>query len=162
MTVMKMFEKLIPFCIFAVDQCIKVLIRQYEPGFVLWRIDGFLEIRHSVNPGAAFSILSGNTALLILLSTMLICIITTLFFMCFNPGKAARVSLLCLLGGAAGNLLDRILFSGVTDYIYVCFMNFPVFNFADIAITSSVFVLIALLFTDNFEMNAGDRNGTSF
>jgi len=157
---MKTFEKLLPFGILTVDQGIKTLIRQYEPGFVFWRIDGLLEIRYSINTGAAFSIMSGNTAFLAGLSIFLLIIITALFFLYFNPCKTASVAFLCLLGGSAGNLLDRILFSGVTDYIRICFIDFPVFNLADIAITSSVFIMIILILTDRFEVRVGERNGT--
>ena len=48
------------------------------------------------------------------------------------------------MGGAIGNMIDRIRFKYVTDFIYFKIINFPVFNVADIFVTVSVFVLIFL------------------
>lgn len=59
------------------------------------------------------------------------------------------VSLSVLLGGGIGNLIDRVIWGGVTDYIRLLFIRFPVFNFADICITVSVAVLSVLICFDH-------------
>ena len=59
------------------------------------------------------------------------------------------VSLSVLLGGGIGNLIDRVIWGGVTDYIRLLFIRFPVFNFADICITVSVAVLFVLICFDH-------------
>ena len=69
--------------------------------------------------------------------------------------KAASLACMTLIGGGVGNLIDRILFGGVTDYIHLLFLDFPIFNLADIAITCSVFVLILLLMTNRLEESVG-------
>ena len=65
---------------------------------------------------------------------------------------------LFLIGGGLGNLVDRILFGGVTDYIRLLFVRFPIFNFADVMITCSVFVLILLMMTNRLEESAGEKH----
>ena len=72
----------------------------------------------------------------------------------------AWAAMQCLIGGGIGNLLDRVIFSGVTDYIRLRFMDFPVFNLADVAITGAIMVLIALLFTDTLEEHVEDKHGS--
>ena len=56
-----------------------------------------------------------------------------------------RLAISGLIGGGMGNLVDRILFGGVTDYIRLSLIRFPIFNFADICITVSVAALMLLL-----------------
>ena len=74
--------------------------------------------------------------------------------------KPAWMAVACLAGGGIGNLLDRLLYSGVTDYIRLQFIDFPVFNLADIAITGSVSVLLILLASDTLEIPTEDEHGS--
>ena len=64
-----------------------------------------------------------------------------------------------LIGGGLGNLVDRILFGGVTDYIRLSLIRFPIFNFADICITVSVAALMLLLLFDHFNDKTEERHG---
>ena len=61
------------------------------------------------------------------------------------------MTLSVLVGAGAGNLLDRILFGGVTDYIRLLWIPFPVFNLADICITVSVAVLSYCIITGRLD-----------
>ena len=154
---MKKYLFLIPVLIAGIDQWIKSWIRTRPEGVAFFRMSGCFELVPSVNTGAAFSILSGNNLLLILFSVLLL-------FLCLYIRKTfrltilARVAFLVLLGGGIGNLIDRVCFGGVTDYIRLLFLEFPIFNLADIAITCSVFVLILLLITNRLEESAGDTH----
>ncbi|MFQ9805428.1 MAG: signal peptidase II [Christensenellales bacterium] len=58
---------------------------------------------------------------------------------------AACTAVSGLIGGGMGNLLDRFFFGGVTDYIKLLFIRFPIFNFADMCVSASVVALILLL-----------------
>ena len=71
----------------------------------------------------------------------------------------ARLAISGLIGGGLGNLVDRILFGGVTDYIRLSLIRFPIFNFADICITVSVAALMLLLLFDHFNDKTEDRHG---
>ncbi len=114
-------------------------------------IPGFLRFVHTENPGAAFSFLSeGNP---ILRSFVLIGVSAVVLFYVaralwnHSPSFATpviRVGLALVLGGAAGNLYDRVLRGTVTDFVEVYHGNwsFPVFNVADSAITVGATLLL--------------------
>jgi len=150
------FLYLIPFAVAALDQWIKQMVRTMPQGQAFFRMDPLFELVPSVNTGAAFSLLSGNNAVLALLSVGLLVLLCEYIRKTMRLTKTAFAAFMCLLGGAAGNLIDRIFFGGVTDYIRTLFVDFPIFNLADIAITCSVFVLIILLLTNQLEENTGE------
>ena len=102
---------------------------------------------------------SDHPVLLAVCSFLLICLMLYIAFCLMSLTKAGRLSIAVLLGGGVGNLIDRLAFGGVTDYIRVLFVRFPVFNLADIAITLSVAALILLLLTGKLE-NTGEKYGS--
>ena len=148
---------LIPVLIAGMDQWIKSWIRSLPEGIAFFRLSGCFELVPSVNTGAAFSILSGNNLLLISVAVLLLfaCLYIRKVFHLTIP---AVLAFQFLIGGGIGNLIDRIWFGSVTDYIRLLFLEFPIFNLADIAITCSVFVLILLLITNRLEESAGDTH----
>lgn len=135
----------------AADQAIKSVIRKYAVGAVLLRFPPFLEITYQRNTGAAFSIMGQYPQFLTLLTFALLCIIAWAAMRMMKLTVAGRLFTALLIAGGAGNLIDRILFGYVTDYIRLLFIDFPVFNLADILITSSVFVIILLLISGRLE-----------
>lgn len=144
----------------AVDQLIKHYVREIPLRVPFFEIPGLISLEHCVNTGAAFSILSGHTVLLAGISLVLIGIILLFVVRKMRLTPVSLVALECLMGGGIGNLADRLLFSGVTDYIRLQFIDFPVFNFADIAITVSIAALIILLLTDTLEEPLEDSRGS--
>lgn len=100
------------------------------------------------NKGAAFSMLSEHPHLaLYLFSTTAALVIMGLFFWLFTMAASARwvaVSVSLLLGGAIGNLVDRVRFGYVIDFIdvYVDQWHWPVFNIADVAICLGAVMLV--------------------
>ena len=98
---------------------------------------------HVENTGAAWGILSGNTIGLIFVSIVMI---IALFV--FNHFVKSKNTFYCLgfgfvIGGAVGNLFDRVAFNYVRDFIFLDFWpTFPVFNIADSFITVAVFLVI--------------------
>jgi len=148
---------LIPILVAGFDQWIKSFVRILPAGQPFFCINGVVQLVPSINTGAAFSILSGNNVLLILISVLL------LFFCLYikktiRLTKTAALACMFLLGGGIGNLIDRVLFGGVTDYVRLLFIEFPIFNFADIIITCSVFVLFLLLMMNRFEEGTGESH----
>lgn len=100
------------------------------------------------NTGAAFSMLSGNNWLFILI-TSLACVL--LFYVLFSKKimtkKLEKISVALILSGAISNLIDRIFFAYVRDFIYLKFVNFAIFNVADMAISiGAALLVIAILF----------------
>lgn len=147
---------------FAADQLIKAAIRRVPLSSVVFRMDGFLEITHCTNTGAAFSIFQGSPRWIAVLSggLMLIAAMYLIRNLRLHPRAAAALSL--LLGGGLGNLYDRIVYGGVTDYIRLLFVSFPVFNLADICITLSVAVLSYYLLMGRLDACPdGKKNGSN-
>ena len=128
-----------------VDQILKIFISSkvtLNSGFIL--IKNLLSITLVHNSGAAFSILSGNRLLLIIIGVLaLIGISLYLNSLDYINGYDMFVYSL-LVGGVVGNLIDRIVHGFVIDYISLNIFgyNFPVFNFADICIVVSIVLII--------------------
>lgn len=105
-------------------------------------IKGIINFVYVKNTGAAFGIFAGKTYILSIVS-VLVCA-ALILFMIKNKNKSTMLSLSLsmVLGGAIGNLIDRIVRGYVIDYIEPMFIDFPVINFADVAITVGAFLLV--------------------
>ena len=131
--------------VFIADRVTKILASRIpEDGQAL--IPGVLGLRYAENRGIAFSMLSGMPWVLGLVS---LAIIAAVFF--FLRGKKLRAmtlaGLMMMLGGAAGNMLDRFIHGFVPDMIEVLFMQFAVFNVADMFLCIGCgLVILQLLF----------------
>lgn len=110
-------------------------------------IKGVLVILPTLNDGAGFSVLAGKTLFLII-TTIVFLIGLIVFDILFKrKSKLFGVATALIFGGAVGNLIDRIIFSKVRDFIYFELINFPVFNVADVALTLGViFLAIYVIF----------------
>jgi len=131
-------------------------------------IPNFLEIIYSRNPGIAFSFFAdGSSAalryLLILGSVAIIGIIAWLLVAGRHPGSPSAAGLALLLAGATGNVTDRIVHGGVTDFLQVwlrflpwhLFNPWPTFNVADSAVTiGAVLILFEVLFRPQRAVNS--------
>ena len=70
--------------------------------------------------------------------------------------RLEKISLALVLAGALSNLIDRILFAYVRDFIYLKFINFAVFNVADMAITiGAILIIISILFLQKKDTENG-------
>jgi len=136
--------------VFVLDQGLKALVEgSIRPGESIPVIPGFLSITHIRNTGAAFGILSGSQPLL--LAGGVVAVVVVLWMLLTGQSsKLATMGCGLILGGAAGNLLDRLTTGGVTDYIHFSFWY--VFNAADAAIT----VGVAALLLSTFQMQEKD------
>lgn len=111
-------------------------------------IPNFFSIMYVKNTGAAFSILEGNRILLIAIS--LIAIVLIYYFLIKNS-NLNKFDIFCysmLIGGVLGNLLDRIIYGYVIDYLCINLFDFPIFNLADIYIVLSVILIILKSFKE--------------
>lgn len=121
-------------------------------------IPGVVELTHIQNTGASFSILSEHTWLLAILSGLASLLVVFLILRRFFPQHLGMVALALILGGAVGNLIDRVLLGYVTDMFQLQFMNFAVFNVADTGIVVGGILLFVYVFffwrTEKKEENA--------
>ena len=146
MSRLKHFILLISLVLF--DQAIKLLVKTNLIDSEIVIIDGVLKIIYHQNDGAVWGILGGKT-LFITIMTILISVFVIWFY--FKIPITKRFGVLRLLSvfviaGAFGNLIDRIAYGFVVDFIYFELINFPVFNIADCYITLSAIAMLLLSF----------------
>ena len=131
------------------DQFTKAVVQaSLFPGESVTVIPGFFNLTYVRNPGAAFGLLaSGNPAVVIpffVVLTIIIGIGILYYYKQSNPGQRAhRWGLSLILGGAAGNLIDRVRLGEVVDFIDVGW--WPVFNLADSSIVVGIATLITMV-----------------
>lgn len=109
-------------------------------------IHGFISFIYVHNSGAAWGIFSGRPIFLIIISIIVIALFIAFYVLRLRKFKDKislwfSVSLGFITGGCFGNLIDRIAFGYVRDFINFDFMNFPVFNVADICLTVGIILL---------------------
>lgn len=131
--------------IIIVDQLTKFLIYGTPSRSI---IGNFLWFESSLNTGVAFSMFEGMSILFIVIAfvasgILIWLIVSKKFFI----SKLEKISLALILGGTISNAVDRIIFDGVRDFIYLKFMNFAIFNIADMAIViGAIMLCVAVLF----------------
>ena len=132
------------------DQFTKWLILRYLPfNKTLPVIKGLFNITHVLNPGGAFGLMANLSPILrsivfLLISSLAVGII--LYFYQKTPGRYSllAVAFALIFGGAIGNLIDRVRFGMVIDFLdfYVGKLHWPAFNVADSAITIGIGIFI--------------------
>lgn len=134
--------------VFVIDIASKFLINHLFNLYESINIFPFFSITYVRNIGAAFSILEGQQWLL-----ALVAIVISLFiiYMLYKNGKNQKIenlSLALILGGALGNLFDRLYHGFVIDFLDVNFgsWHYPTFNLADCAICIGIFIYIIASF----------------
>ena len=140
--------------IIVVDQATKWAIVEWLPLYDRVPINSFLNLTHQRNTGAAFSFLADASGwqrwFFVALASLVTAIILVWIWRIRMTGPIILLAGLGLvLGGAVGNLIDRIRLGYVTDFIQVWFGNwaFPSFNVADSAISvGAVFLIVDALF----------------
>ena len=114
-------------------------------GDVLW-------FQSTLNTGVAFSMFEGKSWIFIVISSLAALIL--IYLICskkFLTNRSFKVCLGLILGGTIGNLIDRIFFHGVRDFIYFKFIDFAIFNIADAAIVVSVILFCIFVLIDTFK-----------
>ena len=131
-----------------IDQATKVAVRHIMPLGSRARtlVPGVLDLYHVENTGAAFSIGEGSRGLF---WVFVACAVVAFLMACLLVWRndlpfTLVLSLGCVAGGGVGNMIDRLATGSVTDFIATTFIDFPVFNVADIFVTCGVFVSLLL------------------
>jgi signal peptidase II len=140
--------------VLAADRATKYLVEsRTDEGFRHVLVSGFAALVHSRNTGMAFGLFGGADAawfpaVLLLVSGAVVLLLAWLLFSGHAGGPLAGAGLALLAGGAAGNLLDRLLHGAVTDFVELHAGSFywPAFNLADSAITVGAALLVIELF----------------
>lgn len=138
--------------IIAFDQITKYFASlKLADGSVAKFIPGVVQFKYAENTGMAFSMLSGARWVFIAL-TVVVCV-GVFYYLFSNKCKSLWLywSLGVILSGGIGNLIDRIRFGYVVDFIEPTFVNFAIFNIADCAVTCGAVVLVGYLLYDAFK-----------
>lgn len=110
-------------------------------------VDNVLQLTFLRNSGVILGFLPNQPAFVLFVVIILVLLMG--YFLVKLPDKpkfgAIHIVLSCLLAGALGNLIDRICYGYVRDFIYLICIDFPIFNCADILISVSTIILIGLL-----------------
>ena len=129
-----------------IDQITKFMVKNYmELSDSISVIGNVLRLTFIKNPGMAFGILIGGKLFYTVFASLACVVILVYLFRLKPENYWARFALASILGGAIGNLIDRLMYSEVVDFIDIRVIHWPVFNFADIAITVGMVILIAVV-----------------
>ncbi len=116
-------------------------------------IDGVLELQYLENRGSAFGMLQNQKVFLLFVGVLFMAVL--LFFVIKMPAEKkfipANIVFTMVMAGGIGNMIDRIRFDFVVDFISFVLINFPIFNVADIFIvigTFSLFVLFMFVYKE--------------
>ncbi len=142
---------LISMILVVIDQLVKWWVRETIPlGQSVPFIPHVMDLTYTRNTGAAFSFLAGTDLmwLLTLISLGASVAVAILMWRRFFKKPLGMLTLALILAGAVGNLIDRAIFGYVTDMFATTFINFAVFNVADICVTvgGALFVVYILFF----------------
>ncbi len=120
-------------------------------------IPGILEFRLVHNTGGAWGIL-GDMTLLLGLVSVLICVVIAIFVFAYRDiSPLAIISLALVFAGGLGNAIDRFEYGYVVDMISTIFIDFPVFNVADIGVTCGIVLfVISIIFSKDCIASYGD------
>ena len=127
-----------------IDQVSKFLLDKFLVlGKSISIFDKFLYITKVYNDGISFSMLTGKRWLIILFS-IIILIFLYFYMKKFKENKRNIIAFSLIFGGLFGNLIDRIIYGYVIDFIdfYIFNYNYPIFNFADSFICIGVLILL--------------------
>lgn len=145
---------IISFTIVLIDRIIKIIVENFlKLGVRNSVIKNFFYLTYVKNEGAAFSIFNGKTIFLILLSFVALYLVYNFIKKEDNIKKINIIAYGIFIGGIIGNLIDRLLYGYVIDYLDFQFLGnrFAIFNFADSTIVVGAILLLI------FE--GSDKNG---
>jgi len=129
----------------AADQGSKVLLRHALPDGAVWapfpRAEAWLNLRVGANTGAAFGLFQGAGAVFVWAAVLAIVCIVGLYLRRPTMAAPMAAALGLIVGGAAGNLLDRVRLGAAVDFIRIG--PLPAFNLADVCIVAGAAVLAA-------------------
>jgi signal peptidase II len=145
-----------------IDQVTKALVVHYMTLHEMVEvIPGLFNIVYWRNPGAAFGMFKDGGILMVIFLTgiTLAAIVIIAILLRYAGDTSTRVALSLIAGGAVGNLIDRLRFGEVVDFLdfYVGRYHWPAFNVADSAITLGVFIFLYLFYVKRPEGEKGEK-----
>ena len=124
-------------------------------------INGILEFNYLENRGAAFGVLQNQKYFFVFVTLIFIGVIVFVLIKVPTQKKyySLNILLVMIAAGAVGNMIDRVRYDYVVDFIYLVCIQFPIFNVADIYVTTATVILV---FQILFVYKTNDFNFLSF
>ena len=124
-------------------------------------INGILEFNYLENRGAAFGVLQNQKYFFVFVALIFIGVIVFVLIKVPTQKKyySLNILLVMIVAGAVGNMIDRVRYDYVVDFIYLVCIQFPIFNVADIYVTTATVILV---FQILFVYKTNDFNFLSF
>ena len=124
-------------------------------------INGILEFNYLENRGAAFGVLQNQKYFFVFVALIFIGVIVFVLIKVPTQKKyySLNILLVMIAAGAIGNMIDRVRYDYVVDFIYLVCIQFPIFNVADIYVTTATVILV---FQILFVYKTNDFNFLSF
>ncbi len=146
----------------AVDRITKYFVLQnLRPVGTVTVIDGLLELSYLENTGAAFGLFKNMMWAVVVVTLAAFAVIAVLLFRYRSHTFFSYAASVLLIAGGAGNLLDRLFYGFVVDFIHVLFFDY-IFNFADCCITvGAALIVIHVLLISHREKKAEDAPAPS-
>lgn len=109
-------------------------------------IEGVFCLQYLENTGAAFGIMKGQLSFFLITTSIVLILLAYVYGKTPTSSKflPLRICMVLIFSGAVGNLIDRISYNYVIDFLYFELIDFPIFNVADIYVTATTFVLVIL------------------
>jgi signal peptidase II len=139
----------------AADRCSKLwIVHHVNPGYAITVIPGVFRLTHVLNTGAAFSLFADSLSPIVVRNSLIafsIIAVIIVFAMLWRTGRTLSltgIALALILGGAVGNLYDRLRFSHVVDFleVHIVHYHWPDFNVADSCIVIGACLLLIEIF----------------
>ncbi|MEY8444690.1 signal peptidase II [Enterococcus ratti] len=141
-------------CLIVLDQWVKwEIVNDLSLGEIKTLMPGVLSLHHIRNTGAAWSMLEGKMWFFTVITVLAVIIVITLMIKKRRQGSRWLMTGLCLiLAGAIGNFIDRLRLGYVVDMFQTDFINFPIFNVADVTLVCGVICILIDIILDEKEL----------
>jgi signal peptidase II len=136
--------------IIGLDQWLKFwIVSNFELGDVQTLIDRVFSLTYIRNTGAAWSILEGKMTFFTIITVAAVAVVTYLLIRYRKGSIWFRLGLSFILAGALGNFIDRLRLGYVVDMFQLDFINFPIFNIADMSLVIGVLLIFIYALVDD-------------
>ena len=136
--------------VIVIDQLTKMMIAGNEAMWNIVLIKNFFHITYAKNTGMAWSLLSGQQFFLSLIAAVVIGVLLW-YLLTQKADRITRFAVALMIGGAAGNLIDRLMLNYVRDFLdfYIFGYDFPIFNVADMALCIGVGLILLAAYVED-------------
>ncbi|MBQ8603696.1 MAG: signal peptidase II [Oscillospiraceae bacterium] len=153
------FNIIVTAVLVCIDQWSKYLATRYLIGNgTVVVIPHLLGLRYVENTGAAFSMLSNSTDFLIVVTAIALAVMAYMFWVKNYGDTFEKICFTLIIAGGIGNLIDRVLNGFVVDYFEFLFMDFAVFNVADVYVCTGIALYaVYTVYTEYYRKKRGNN-----